>query len=245
MEPLTVAAILLLAAMAAFIQALSGFGFSLFIVPPLAVILGPQDTVVLANLLGFVGNTLQFVRLRKLVERRQATTLAIGSFIGMPIGLAVLLLVDPIALQFGIAVAVILFTLALMRGLELHGGGTPGDVAVGFTSGMLNTSTSMSGPPVIIYLHGKRLAPQAFRATINAFFLSTGVVALILLAGAGTIRWELVVLVAASFPAMEVGRFIGNHMFDRVNEVLFRRLVYVILLLSATIALGNAIAKSW
>jgi len=71
------------------------------------------------------------------------------------------------------------------------------------------------------------------------------VVALVLLAGAGTIRWELIVLVAASFPAMEVGRRIGNRMFDRVNEVLFRRLVYVILLLSAAIALGNAIAKSW
>ena len=245
MEPLTVAAILVLAAVAAFIQALSGFGFSLFIVPPLAVILGPQDTVVLANLLGFVGNSLQFVRLRKLVDREQATTLAVGSFIGMPVGLAVLLLVDPVALQFAIAIAVILFTLALMRGLELHGGGTAGDVAVGFTSGVLNTSTSMSGPPVIIYLHGKRLPPQTFRATINAFFLSTGVVALVLLAGAGTIRWELIALVAASFPAMEVGRFAGNHMFDRVNEVLFRRLVYVILLLSATIALGNAIAKSW
>ncbi len=245
MDPLTVAAIIVLAAVAAFIQALSGFGFSLFIVPPLAVILGPQDTVVLANLLGFVGNTLQFVRLRKLVDRKQATTLAVGSFIGMPVGLAVLLLVDPIALQFAIAVAVIVFTLALMRGLELHGGGKPGDVAVGFTSGVLNTSTSMSGPPVIIYLHGKRMPPQAFRATINAFFLSTGVVALILLAGAGTIRWELVVLVAASFPAMEAGRRFGNVMFDRVNEVLFRRLVYVILLISAAIALGNAIAKSW
>lgn len=244
MDPLTVAAILVLAAVAAFIQALSGFGFSLFIVPPLAVILGPQDTVVLANLLGFVGNSLQFVRLRAHVDRRQAARLAAGSFIGMPIGLAVLLLVDPLVLQFVIAMAVILFTVVLMRGLELHGGGTPGDVAVGLASGVLNTSTSMSGPPVIIYLHGKRLPPQVFRATITAFFLSTGVVALVLLAGAGTIRWQLLALVAASFPAMELGRRTGNRMFDRVNEVFFRRLVYVILLTSATVAMTNAVLKS-
>ena len=48
-----------------------------------------------------------------------------------PEGLAVLLLLDPTALKLVIAIMVIVFTLLLMGGLELHRAGVLGDLAAG------------------------------------------------------------------------------------------------------------------
>lgn len=234
------AAIILLAALAACIQALSGFGFSLFIVPFLAILIGPKDTVVLANLLSMTVNVIQFPRLRHTLERRTAAVLTVGSFIGMPAGLAVLLLVDPTALKVIIAVAVIVFTLLIMRGLRIHGAGTLGDLATGFASGVLNTSTSMSGPPIVLYLQGKRLTPAAFRGTINAFFMVTSFGAVALLIASGSVKPWIVGAFALAMPAAEAGRIIGNRLFDGIDELRFRRLVYAILLLSASVALVSA-----
>lgn len=237
------AAIILLAATASCIQALSGFGFSLFIVPFLSLLIGPKDTVVLANLLSVMVNLIQFPRLRHSIERKTAFILALGSYAGMPVGLAVLLLIDPVALKLLIAVSVILFTLLIMRGLRIHGGGHPGDLATGFVSGILNTSTSMSGPPIVLYLQGKGLTPATFRSTTNAFFLVTAVGAVGLLFASGSVKpWVLGAFLLA-MPAAEGGRMLGNRLFDRIDEARFRRLVYAILLLSATVALLSALPR--
>lgn len=243
MELHVAAAIILLAATASCIQALSGFGFSLFIVPFLSLLIGPKDTVVLANLLSVMVNLIQFPRLRHSIERKTAFILALGSYAGMPVGLAVLLLIDPVALKLLIAVSVILFTLLIMRGLRIHGGGHPGDLATGFVSGILNTSTSMSGPPIVLYLQGKGLTPATFRSTTNAFFLVTAVGAVGLLFASGSVKpWVLGAFLLA-MPAAEGGRMLGNRLFDRIDETRFRRLVYAILLLSATVALLSALPR--
>jgi uncharacterized membrane protein YfcA len=243
MELHVAAAIILLAATASCIQALSGFGFSLFIVPFLSLLIGPKDTVVLANLLSVMVNLIQFPRLRHSIERKTAFILALGSYAGMPVGLAVLLLIDPVALKLLIAVSVILFTLLIMRGLRIHGGGHPGDLATGFVSGILNTSTSMSGPPIVLYLQGKGLTPATFRSTTNAFFLVTAVGAVGLLFASGSVKpWVLGAFLLA-MPAAEGGRMLGNRLFDRIDEARFRRLVYAILLLSATVALLSTLPR--
>jgi len=243
MELHVAAAIILLAATASCIQALSGFGFSLFIVPFLSLLIGPKDTVVLANLLSITVNLIQFPRLRHSIERKTASILALGSYAGMPVGLAVLLLIDPTALRLLIAVSVILFTLLIMRGLRIHGGGRPGDLATGFVSGVLNTSTSMSGPPIVLYLQGKGLTPAAFRSTTNAFFLVTAVGAVGLLLASGSVKPWVIGAFALAMPAAEAGRMLGNRLFDHIDEARFRRLVYAILLLSATVALLSAFPR--
>ncbi len=239
--PLTVA-VVVLAATAAFIQALSGFGFSLFIVPFLAILIGPKDTVLLANMLSVFSNALQTARLRAHADTRTATILTVGSLVGMPIGLLALLLLDAQTMQIAIAVMVIFFTLLLMRGVQLHAAGLLGDAIAGVTSGILNTSTSMSGPPVVLYLQGKGLSPQTFRATVTVFFLATSSVAVGLLVLTGNRKSYVVGLLLLSIPAMLVGQWAGNHFFERVDHAFFRRMVFAILLVSGAVAIVGALA---
>lgn len=230
-------AIVLLAATAAFIQSLSGFGFALFIVPFLALLIGPKDTVLLSNLMSMLSSGSQSIWLRHSADRRTAGVLLAGAVVGMPAGVAVLLWLDPEALKLVIACMVIFFTLLLMRGLSLHSAGTVGDLAAGVTSGVLNTSTAMSGPPVVLYLQGKGLPPLNFRATIATFFGASSTLGVLMLVASGAAEAYVFGAFALSIPAVLGGQALGNRVFHRVDVVLFRRLVYGILLLSGTTAI--------
>jgi uncharacterized membrane protein YfcA len=237
----TAIAIVSLAASAALIQALSGFGFSLFIVPFLALLIGPRDTVLLANLMSTFGSGMQARNLRHSADRRTAGILLIGAVVGMPFGLAVLLLLDPQVLQIAIAVSVIVFTLVIMRGLALHKVGTAGDLMAGIASGILNTSTSMSGPPVVLYLQGKKFPPLQFRATITTYFAITSAIGVVLLLATGNAKPYVFVAFVLSVPAIFFGQRLGNALFEKVTVDFFRRMVFGILFLSAAAAIVGAV----
>lgn len=241
MDPVTVGIVMALAAVASLIQALSGFGFSLFIVPFLAMVVGPKETVALANLLGTAVNLTQLRSVGRAAERGMTARMIAGCYAGMPLGLAVLLAAEPRALQAGIAVCVLAFTGVLARGWQLRGRGPAWDVGTGFASGILNTSTSMSGPPVVLYLQGRRLAPLAFRGTTTVYFLATSGGAAAMLLASGALTGRAAALAAAAFPASQAGRLAGNRLFRRFDERRFRLLVFAILLASACSALANAL----
>ena len=238
--PLAIAVVAAATAASA-IQSLSGFGFSLFIVPVLAALIGPKETVLLANVLSTGLNAVQLPAIRHHVDWTISRRLLIGSFIGMPFGVAVLLIVDAGTLKVIIAATVVLFTVLLVRGFRVHDEGRSGDFVAGLISGVLNTSTSMSGPPVVIYLQGKALSSARFRATNCFFFLvsAAGAVGLLTLGGASSRTAWLAAVVA--IPGVVAGRILGNLLYDRINEQRFRLLVYAVLLLSAAIALSSTL----
>lgn len=238
---LALGAVMVLAGVASLIQALSGFGFSLFIVPFMAMVVGPKETVALANLLGTAVNLTQLRAVGRAAEGRMTAAMVAGCYLGMPLGLAVLLVVEPRALQAGIAVCVLVFTGVLARGWQLRGGGIGWDMGTGFVSGILNTSTSMSGPPVVLYLQGRRLSPLAFRGTTTVYFLATSGGAAAMLAVSGVLTVHTALLALAAFPASQVGRLAGNQLFRRFDERRFRGLVFGILVVSACSALVNAL----
>jgi uncharacterized protein len=228
---------------AALTQSTAGFGFSLMLVPLLSLLIGPKDTVVVANVLSFVLDVALLSRLRQHVEWRLGSTLFAGAVVGMPIGLLLLIWLSPAGLQILIAVMVIVFTLLLMRGLRLHDAGRGGDLFTGLVSGILNTSTSMSGPPVVLYLQGKSVPPLRFRATLTAYFGAISLIAVVLLASTGHFTETVGTASLLAIPALIAGGYAGNWLHYRVPERLFRRLIYAILFVSAFSALAGALTS--
>ncbi len=237
MDPVTATLIFLLAAAAALIQSISGLGFGLLIVPPLVLVLGPKDAVIVSNVLATALSLGLLLRQHADVEWRMATTLFLGSVVGMPLGLLVLVVASPVLLQLIIAIAVLVFTLLLMRGLRVDKGGLPGDVAVGVVSGVLRTSTSMSGPPVVIYLQGRRVVSQRFRATLTAYFAMSGTVSVIMFAASGQLTGKIGIEMLPGIPALAAGLFGGSYIYPHINEARFRVFVYAILIISALLAI--------
>ncbi|MGE5596047.1 MAG: sulfite exporter TauE/SafE family protein [Hyphomicrobiales bacterium] len=233
-------AMMALVIIAAAIQAHAGFGFALFLVPYSAWLIGPRETVLLATLLAIATNGLQAVRLRRHAIRRTAGLLAAGSFVGMPIGVGVLLFANPAMLKGGTAIAVLGATLLVGRGASIPARSSATDMLAGMVSGVLNTSTGISGPPVAIYLQGRVLPPREFRGTIAAFFLMTTFVALALLSLTVSFDTSVLAIAALCLPSLVLGNTLGNLLFHRTSEAVFRRAVLAVLILSGTAALIGA-----
>ncbi len=235
---------MVLAGAAALTQSLSGFGFSLFIVPLLIPLVGAKDAVVLANLLGVFVNVITITRMRRFVDWALGATLLAGAVAGMPLGIAVLALANPDALQAAIGIVVLLSTIALWRGAGIRGAGRAGNLAAGFVSGVLNTSTSMSGPPVVLYLQGRGVPSVPFRATLGAYFLASALVAAGLFAANGRIHGSTLGYAAAALPAMAAGWLAGYVVANRVSDVVFRRIVITVLVATAISAIVAPLAKA-
>jgi uncharacterized protein len=223
-------------------QAVSGFGFALIGTPLVALLVGPKEAVVGLTLIGIVLVAQLSLRSRGHVEWPVVLVVTAAAILGMPIGLLVLERADERTLTAIIAVVVIAFAVLLWRGLRLPPNRLTDGVA-GFVAGVLSTSTSTSGPPIVIALSGKDLTPAAFRGTISAIFLVQGSIAMVAFALGGQITSGALSVAAAGLPGLLLGSYAGEHGFQRLDAATFRRIVFAMLLLSGAVSLVGALVS--
>lgn len=235
--------VVLVVAVAATAQTLVGFGFALIAVPFFVAVLDVKDTVVITTLLGLTNNAIVARTAWTHVPWRTVAWMFAGSLAGMPFGLAVLLFAPEDALRLGVGVVTIVMAAALASGLRFGSGSVASELGVGVVSGMLNTSTSMNGPPVVIYLQGLGHPPEEFRAGLAVFFFSVSAVTLAAFAATGVVSMPALGLAAAALPAVAVGSVAGHALLRRTHPALFRRLVFALLTAAALSAVASSLAR--
>jgi len=222
-------------------QAISGFGFALIAVPLLSLFVDPQMSVVLATVVGAFSSTFQAITDRRYAQKKLVQRLAVTAYMGMPFGLVVFLVVSESVLRFIVGVVVLIAAVALMRGFYISHTNKKIDWIMGWTSGVLATSTSTNGPPLVFLLQAKKLSPESFRASINVVFSLTSFGAILLFAVSGNITTEDFGGIAVSVPMLLLGLAIGFKVRSRINAEQFRVLVFVLLVVSALSALLAAV----
>lgn len=213
-------------------QSLSGFGFSLLSVPIMTLVVSPHDAVIISTLLGAVSTTTQSILDRAHRDWALARRLAVAAYVGMPVGLIVFVVVSESAMRMTLGAVVILAAMSLARGFTLSEGGRATDWAMGIMSGVLATSTSTNGPPLVFLMQARGLAPEVFRSTLNTVFALSNVGALALFIAAGEIDSRPLLGVGVALPALAVGLLIGYRLRPRVRAERFRGIVLTMLVLS-------------
>jgi uncharacterized membrane protein YfcA len=211
----------------AFVQSATGFGFALILSPALFAVLEPVEAVTTLLLLGLLLNVLVLVE-RGHVDWRTLAPLLIAAVPGLVAGVALLGWLAKSTLQVAVGLAVI-----AAAGWQLHQRSQPARPhlspatgwAAGFASGVLSTSISVSGPPIVLWLEARGVRPGEFRATLAASFLALNLAGgAVLLAAKGTGGLDLVdagwllTLVAAGYA-------VGAVAFRRLDRERFFALV--------------------
>jgi uncharacterized protein len=224
-----------IAFLAAACYAVTGFGFALVMTPLLAVIWDVKSAVVTSVVLSTVALLPLLVEARAHVPVQRALVLVLGSFAGIPLGVVVLQELESDALQVLVAATVIVAALLLyFRPVVEPGPDTrTAQLATGFVSGVVGGSTSMGGPPIVLYLLGRERKIAPFRATLLAFFLPGSVLQIAILAGVGRITGDVLLLVAAALPAVGLGLLAGAWLRRRVEAERFRAIVVAVLVLTS------------
>lgn len=107
--------------------------------------------------------------------------------------------------------------------------------AAGASAGALSTSTSLSGPPLVLYLLGRGVAAEQTRDTLAAVFAALGVLSLaaLLVVGALDLRAVLGALVLAAF----AGHLLGRRIFAAFSDDRHEQAILVVLAAAAVAAL--------
>jgi hypothetical protein len=231
-------AVLLLAAAA---HAVTGFGYVLLAVPLLAMILDPHTAVAASVLAATLVALGAWGRERHHVDAPSMTRLAVAGLVGVPLGLWVFATVDAAVLLMVIGVVTVATTVLLASRVSLPAGRTT-DLAAGLASGVLVTTTGTNGPPLVLALQARALAPRTARATLQALFALQGVVAAAGLALAGQVSRLVLVLLALSVVASLVGWRVGDAVFRRLSAEQLRVVILVVLLVSGCLLLVRGLS---
>jgi uncharacterized membrane protein YfcA len=225
----------------AIVSAVAGFGFGLLSVPLISLAIDLHPTVIVSSVIGLLTNLVQTYRYRRSADLSLVRRICIGAIVGMPLGFVVYNLISDRALRLVLGVAVLLAVVALARGLDLAHVGASLDIGLGFLSGVLNTSISTNGPPLVFGLQARKLNPEPFRATLSVVFAISGVVGMALFAGGGKVHVSELVLSAVALPAMGLGLLVGFPLRHRFSAERFRVLVLCLLVGAAAASIAKAL----
>ena len=220
----------------ALVSGFAGFAFSAVAGSVLLRVFPPMEAVPLMMLCSVGVQAASLWSLRQNLHWKGSVTLIIGGLLGIPIAVYLLQNAETRAFRIGFGIAIALYatymlcrpTLTNLR--QMHSSAR--NVLSGFGGGLIGGLTAMPGAlPTIWYdMHG--LSKNQQRGLVQPFIAAMQILALALLFSRHNISPHVLVDMAISVPALAAGTALGIGLFNRVDQLAFRRIVLIILLLS-------------
>src|SRR5712664_3829136 len=187
---------------AGLMRGFAGFGSAMLMAPIFAILFGSADMVVTVVAIELVVSLQLFPQVRRQADWHVLTPMSLAACAAMPLGVWLLASVDKNTIVTVVSAVIVAFVVLMWSGWKYTGRrSTAATIAVGAVSGAMMATTSVGGPPVLLYV------------------LATGVAGLEALARA-------VVL----FPVMVLGAWAGGRLFHGLaSERLYRNVALVIL----------------
>jgi uncharacterized membrane protein YfcA len=177
----------------------------------------------------------QFILLRRFRESlnpRSIVSMAIGTIIAVPIGIYGLSRIDETLLLSVLGVVLVGYSLYALLQFRLPALSWPGWAYLfGFAGGLLGGAYNTAGPPYVIYGNCRGWQPAVFKSNLQALFIVSGSVALLVHALSGNFTLEVVRYALLAVPAILIGIWLGLRLDKRLNPRMFSRLVLILLLI--------------
>jgi uncharacterized protein len=233
---------MLVAVAVAFVAALargfSGFGAALIFVPIGSAVLGPRLAV---PLLLVVDGVMTLGLVPRAVHRchwRDVLLMLAGSTLGVPIGTAILTHLDRDSMRWAISALTVVLLLLLASGWRYAVRPAPLVTAsVGAGAGVLSGAAQVGGPPVVAYWLGGSIDAITVRANLIVYFALSTVLTVVSYVVGGLLSTEVLTYALVTAPLYGLGLWLGSRMFGLTSDVLFRRLCYSLIALSALASL--------
>jgi len=219
--------------LASVIKGITGFGFNLLAVSVLVFFLSPKVIVPVISLLSTISSCYLLVSLYKYIQVRRILPLMIGALVSIPLGVSLLIVLKPDTLKVLIGVVITTFTLLFTTGYRKEiKNETLSFLLVGLVSGIIGGSTSLGGAPVILFFINQDCDKLTFRANITLFYVMQSAVSFLGYTQSSLITDEVMKYSILFFIPMTLGIIAGMKSAHKVNEVLFKKMALMILMIS-------------
>ncbi len=227
---------LLLAAavLAGLVRGFSGFGTAMVYLPAAAQVLPPVWTILTLVVIDLLGPLPAVPRALRDGHPRDVLRLGAGALIGVPLGVALLVVLPAETFRYAVSVLTGLLLILLASGLRYRGEVTrPMIYGTGGLAGMMGGSVGLPGPPVILLYMARPLAAQVIRANTMLFLILSDVLIGGVLAARGLMQWQPILLGLCLAPVYLGAVAAGSALFDPGRARLYRGVAYVIIAGSA------------
>jgi uncharacterized membrane protein YfcA len=209
------------------VQRLAGIGFALVAAPALALMLGPAQGVLLANVSAGTISAIGLVGSWRRVRLAAMLPLVAAAACTVPAGAWVAARLPVPALLAGTGAVVTAAVLLVMYGARLPSlRGARGALAAGAASGFMNSSAGVGGPAVSLYALNAGWTTREFVPSAQFYGVVVNVLS-VSAKGLPRLAGPVWLLVAA---AVAAGALIGAVLADRVPERRARRIVLALAL---------------
>lgn len=220
-------------AIAALIGSTFGFGNSLVIVPIMTYVMPLQQIVPISSMVALTISIVVALEDRgKNIINKEICLLSACTLLGVPVGVSLLLIVQPKVLEFVLGLLLITVSCNALFGIKISINqkkiiGWPFAVTAGIFTGCLNTG----GPPLVIYGVLRNWRKDQIRSYMRVLFIPTNIVNLFILSASGIITREILT-VGLICSGMCIPLTIVGRVLNRVIPVeKFRMIIWILLLI--------------
>jgi uncharacterized membrane protein YfcA len=221
-------------AIAYVVRGIAGFGSALIAVPLLALTQPITVVVPLVVLLDYLCSATQGIKNRQHIQWQELLPLLPFTFTGVISALYLFRHLDAASLAQALGIFIVIYAVYQLLPLKHLNGSRLLAAPAGVLGGMVGTLFGTGGPFYVIYFTLRNLDKGAFRATFATNFLIDGSIRLVGYATAGFFLGDTLDLLAIAIPTALLGLYLGGQIHTNLPQVLFTRLVSVLLLGSGT-----------
>ncbi|MBK8021312.1 MAG: sulfite exporter TauE/SafE family protein [Chloroflexi bacterium] len=212
-------------------QSIAGFGVALVAMPFLTSLIAPVEA---STLMAITAVPLQLIILRKYwhaLEARSLWRLIVGAVVGIPIGVVAIARLDERVILVILGIVLIAYSLYSLARFRLPPvAASAWGYVFGLASGVLSGAFNTGGPPLVVYGTAREWRPEVFRANLQLLLMVNSVVVIAAHLLAGHVTETVIGYYVVTLPVVFIGTALGFRIGNRVNEVVFRKIVLVLLL---------------
>jgi hypothetical protein len=226
-----------------FVSGLSGFAMGLIVSGVWLHIITPMQTATLIAGYGLLTQGYGIFKLRHALDLRKAWPLALGTVIGIPVGVSILSYLNPTYLRFGVGVLLAIYSIyglsrPVFAPVKI---GRGADIAIGISNGLLGGLTGLGGVISTISCQWRGWPKDVQRAVFQPVLFVAFVVISMSQAAAGSITRNTLTLYALGVPFLVAGLWSGFKLFGKIDDEIFRKTVLVLLLFAALSLIAPAL----
>jgi len=216
---------------AGLMRGFAGFGSAMLMAPIFAILFGSAQMVVTIVAIELIVSLQLFPQVRRHADWKTLAPMSIAACAAMPLGVWALATVDKGTIVTGVSAVIVAFVVLMWSGWRYRGRRSlAAAMAVGAVSGAMMATTSVGGPPVLLYLLSGDDPPKVNRANIVTYYFLPQFLLVAIVLATGVAGWDPLVRAVVLFPMMIVGAWLGGRLFHGLaSDRLYRNVALAIL----------------